>query len=219
MDEQPSNDVRVTEGGARFIDFVMRAGLPQDVAEQVVDGAGRFAQLLVHVLVANEDVAPNHITMGYDAGEERFEVTVRRHDGVTPGERIVALLAQLAELTRERDEARAREERSTRAYQELLDEHTGTLETLELLRATVDAPADVSLAGLLDAVSRLKVVVESAWEATGVAGQVRGLTALDDVIRCTRETAVALRAEVDKMRGRTEAARRALDGEADDAGR
>lgn len=58
----------------------------------------------------------------------------------------------------------------------------------------------------------LATQLDDAWKETGVAGQVRGLTSLADVVKCQREELVETRIENEKLRKTLNAVEAALRG-------
>lgn len=81
--------------------MLMRAGASAEQADHLIDAMGHYVCLMVHVLHHNRDVAPNHITIGYDAGGELYELTIRKHGGSTPADRIAELLSENERLRAE----------------------------------------------------------------------------------------------------------------------
>lgn len=93
---------------ARFRALVLRACKGnEEVTDGLMTGVRNIVHMLAIVLEANRETAPNHITIDYEAGADHYELTIRKHGGVSPAARIAALegeverlRARLAEETR-----------------------------------------------------------------------------------------------------------------------
>lgn len=117
-------------------------------------------------------------------------------------ERATAALAA-EKAARERAEAELEAAAATNE-----DEQASHLETMDLL-AKEKARADAAERALGEARREL----DSAWAATDVAGEIRGLTTLDDWVRCHMERHGELKEIIDVQAGIIAAARAALAGE------
>lgn len=87
-----------THAERRFVDMVKRTGADDEQAAQLVEGVHCAVHFLATVLHANRDRAPNHLTIGYvtDGDGANYELTIRKHGGITPADRIAELEAEVA---------------------------------------------------------------------------------------------------------------------------
>ena len=76
-----------TIGFSRLAPLLLKAGLPEDRHEEMVEGINGFTTLMVALMQANEDVAPNYLTFAMITPEgKRYELTVQACGGKTPVE-------------------------------------------------------------------------------------------------------------------------------------
>ncbi len=90
----------MTQSEERLAPLFLKAGIPEDEHAEALEIIEESTLFLVVLLKANEDVAPNYLTMGMVADETRYELTIRLVAGLTPAEKI-------SELEAERDQLRA----------------------------------------------------------------------------------------------------------------
>jgi len=92
----------------RLREWVTATGVEASDADALIDSLREMVRFLALVLEVN---APNYITITYetDGDGDDYELTIRKHGGMTPSQRIAALEGEV-----ERLRARLNEERAAR---------------------------------------------------------------------------------------------------------
>ena len=99
----------MSEGYPRLRPLMIKAGIPEDMHEEVVAGLGYFTQSMIVLMKANEDTAPNYLTFATICPSgQRYELTLRECSGKTPVETIDELKEEIRELKLQLKEARTR---------------------------------------------------------------------------------------------------------------
>jgi hypothetical protein len=84
---------------ARLRALVLRACRGnEEIADGLMKGIRDMVHMLAMVLAANPETAPNHITIDYEAGADHYELTIRKHGGVSPAAKIAALEDEVERL-------------------------------------------------------------------------------------------------------------------------
>lgn len=88
-----------TNGAKRLREMAMLAGATDEEAAAAVEMTQQFVHYMARVLAANP-TAPNHITLSLltPGDAPNYELTIRKHGGTTPADRIAALEAENAQL-------------------------------------------------------------------------------------------------------------------------
>lgn len=79
----------------RIAPFLLKLGIPPDEHPELIACIESFVAAMALVLAANKGDAPNFITFALMADDERYELTVRKSNGLTPTEKIDALQARI----------------------------------------------------------------------------------------------------------------------------
>lgn len=80
-------------------EMIARTGATEEQTTGLVEGLHSFVHFMATVIECNPQ-APNHITMSFltPGGGRNYELTIRKHGGTTPADRIAALERENAEL-------------------------------------------------------------------------------------------------------------------------
>ena len=86
------------QGFPRLRPLLHKAGLPEEMHDEFVDGIASFTTMMTVLLRANEDVAENYLTFAMVTPEpdpEVFELTIKKADGKSPVQVIDEMRAAL----------------------------------------------------------------------------------------------------------------------------
>ena len=83
----------------RLREMIARTGATEEQTTGLIEGMHSFVHFMAVVIECNPE-APNHITMSFltPGGDRNYELTIRKHGGMTPADRIAALEREGAEL-------------------------------------------------------------------------------------------------------------------------
>lgn len=80
--------------------------MPTEMHDDAIDAMGGFTNMMVELMQANEELAPNYITISLVKGSVPYELTVRKCDGGTPSDVINALEQTISDLNQKIESCR-----------------------------------------------------------------------------------------------------------------
>ena len=162
----------------RLTPLLLRAGLPEDMHEEFIDGISNFTTMMTVLLAANQADAPNFLTFALITPKgDQYELTVRKSDGKTPSELIDSLKEEIEKICGDVDIARyerdnaEREQVKAQAEIERLREQSTRLSQDGSRMAQLAGTAEGKLEIIGDENKRLRLAIKELESLTMAVGK------------------------------------------------